>query len=162
MVSTHTTCTHMYILSPTLTVGSHRDVSFCHFQVFARWWRQHHPSIAQFIHDYGSILVEFLAPFTPGAARRAGYCCALNDLLRSLDRVDVELPGAESGWSSRWRSRCPGSRGTALPGRISSACTAVGGAGVAAVVVLLAAAGLYVGQNAAHTEKRARTAFRSH
>lgn len=113
----------------------------CRTQVFVRWWRQHHPLIAQFIHDYGSILVRFLAPFTPGAARRAGYCCASNDLLRSLDRIDVELPGAESGWSSRWRSRYPGGRGTALLGRIRSTYTAVGGAGVAAVVVLLAAAG---------------------
>eukprot|EP00752_Nemacystus_decipiens_P017564 g15739.t1 len=107
---------------------------------FARWWRQHHPFIVQFLHDYGSVLVQYLAPFTPGAARRAGYCCAAHDLRRSLDRVDVALPGAESGWSSRWRSRCAGGRGSALPGRIRSVSTAVGGAGVAAVVVLLAAA----------------------
>lgn len=111
------------------------------FQVFARWWRQHHPFITQFIHDYGSFLVHYLAPFTPGAARRAGYCYASNDLLRSLDRVDVELPGAAGSWSSRWRSRCPGGRGNDVPGRIGSVYTAVGGAGVAAVVVLLAAAG---------------------
>lgn len=115
--------------------------SLCRFQVLARWWRQHHPFIAQFIHEYGSILVQYLTPFTPGAARRAGYCCASHVLRRSLDRVDVELPGAEGGWSSRWRSRCPKNRGTALPGRIGSVYTAIGGAGVAAVVVLLAAAG---------------------
>lgn len=112
------------------------------FQVFARWCCEHHPFIVQFIHDYGSILVRYLTPFTPGAARRAGYCRASHDLRRSIDRVDVELPGGESGWSSRWRRRCcPGGQGTALPGRIGSVYTAVGGAGVAAVVVLLAAAG---------------------
>lgn len=110
-------------------------------QVFARWWSEQQPFVAQFVHDYGSILVHFLSPFSPRAARRAGYCGASQDLLRSLDRVDAELPGVGSGWSSRWRSRSEGVRGKSLHGRIGSVYTAVGGAGVAAVVVIVAAAG---------------------
>ena len=109
--------------------------------MFARWWREQQPFVAQFVHDYGSILVHFLTPFSPCAARRAGYCCASNNLLRSLDRVDAELPGAGSGWSSRWRSRSEGVRGKYLQGHIGSVYTAVGGASVAAVVVIVAAAG---------------------
>ncbi|CAM9346800.1 unnamed protein product [Pylaiella littoralis] len=109
--------------------------------VIARWWHQQQPLIVRFIREHGAIFVHFVTPFAPRAARRAGYCCASHDLLRTLDRVDIELPGGEGGWSSRWRSRCQyARRGAVLPGGISSVYTAVDGAGVAAVVVMVAAA----------------------
>lgn len=113
-------------------------------QVIARWWHQQQPLIAQFVRDHGAFLIDLITPFTPRASRRAGYCCASHDLLRSFDRVDIELPGGEGSWSSRWQSRCQGvRRGTAvLPGGISSVYTAIGGAGVAAVVAVVAAAGV--------------------
>ncbi|CAM9851512.1 unnamed protein product [Scytosiphon promiscuus] len=109
--------------------------------VLGRWWREQHPFIAQFIRENGELLVQFLTPLTPHAARRAGFRGSCRDLLRTLDRVDVELPGGEGDWSSRWRSRHHGSRRDAAgPGKMSSVYEAVGGAGVAAVVVLVAAA----------------------
>ncbi|CAM9515573.1 unnamed protein product [Ectocarpus sp. 12 AP-2014] len=110
--------------------------------VLGRWWHEQQPIVTRFVHDYGAVLVRFLTPFTPRAARRAGYCCGCRALLRSLDRIDLELPGGEGGWSSRWRSRrCDcGDRRTALTEGISSVCAAVGGAGVAAVIIMVAAA----------------------
>ncbi|CAM9261659.1 unnamed protein product [Hapterophycus canaliculatus] len=109
--------------------------------VLGRWWREQHPFIAHFIRDNGELLVQFLTPLTPHAARRDGFRGSLHDLLRTLDRVDVELPGGEDGWSSRWRSRYVGCRREpARPGGINSIYAVVGGASVAAVVVMVAAA----------------------
>lgn len=91
-----------------------------------------------FIHEYGVLLIKFLAPFTPRAARRAGYRIGSHDVLRSLDHLDAEMPGGERGWSRRWESRWRKERG-ALSWEHTPGNGAVGGVGVAAAAVVLAA-----------------------
>lgn len=96
--------------------------------------------IVQFIHEYGALLLNFLAPFSPRATRRAGYRYAVDDLLRALDRLDSDLPGGERGWTSRWRSRSRNrQQGESLSGGGASVYRAVGGVGVVAAAVMFAA-----------------------
>ena len=112
----------------------------------ASWWRQQHPIIVRFIHKYVALLTSYFAPLTPRAARRAGYRCASYELLRSLDRVEADLPGGKRGCASRCRSRSwEERRERALCGGPVSIYRAVSGVGVMAVAVVFAAGGLGLG-----------------
>lgn len=116
------------------------STSCCQALALARWWRHQHPIIVRLIQDYGTLLIDFLAPFTPRAARRAGYRCASRDIFRSLYRLESELPGGERGWSSRWRRGLLGLEGEGAPSWVPiSVDGAINGVGVAAAAVVLAA-----------------------
>lgn len=94
--------------------------------------------MVDFVCEYGAILVAFVLPFTPRAARRAGYGGASQDIFRALDRLDAGLPGGARGWSERWFNRPRGCR-DACPRGLFHLDGKVGGVGVAATAVVLAA-----------------------
>lgn len=107
-------------------------------QVLAEWWYRNSPVVVELIRKYGGILMAFLVPFTPGAARQAGYREASHGALRALDNLDTRLPGGGRGWSKRWLSRPRGHKESsswdkfAIDGQ-------VGGVGVATTAVVFAA-----------------------
>lgn len=91
-----------------------------------------------FVREYGAILVALVFPFTPHAARRAGYGGASQDIFRALDRLDTGLPGGARGWSERWFNRPRGRRDN-CPRGLFPLDGKGGGVGVAATAVVLAA-----------------------
>lgn len=113
---------------------------FYHFprQALTQWWNRYHPIVMDFVREYGALLVAFILPFTPRAARRSGYRGESTHVLRALDRLDAGLPGGGRGWAERWMSRPRGCRDSCPRGVIHLE-KKVGGVGAAAAAVVVAA-----------------------
>lgn len=107
-------------------------------QGVAQWWHRNRPFIVESARKYGALLMALLLPFTPRAARQAGYRGASHTVFKALDHLDASLPGSGQGWSKRWMNRPRGRPDAGFRASLSMEGT-VGNVGVAAAAVVFAA-----------------------